>query len=787
VNYINASMDIVCILVMLIVLYGLLFEYKEKTRPLKNKIYIGISFITTIGTIIDCFKYCINGNASSEIVLMTVGVLSIINSYIWIILASYYIIAFLRNYVEVSWNIAKIILVFNLCLILFTIYASRLLNLFYIQDGYFRVSAWYGFVGFSIIFSMLLSVFLCVRYNKYLRKHDMFVLILYSVLPLISLIIDVNYRGLSTRYLSQTLSVLLCYVIIQTQEIKAKNQALQHSLEESTKRQNDLLQSQQQEEEVRKGLEYVLNTTNEQLGIIHSLANIFTAFYYIDLREGFFTEFECNVPDVRKIIGRSGDAQEMLELMCSLAEDKAEQEEMLGFTGISTIADRLKDRLWISHQFYAEIFGGWMEGTFVATDKDEYGICTHVIWAIKDINEQKKADEKIHKELIDALRMAEAANNSKSEFLSRMSHDIRTPLNGIVGLLEIDERHPDDYELLKQNRAKSKIAANHLLSLISDVLELSKLNDQNVSLAHEAFSLSELANEILTITELRANESGIKIIHPQQKEYLPYPYVYGSPLHVRQIFINIFINAVKYNKTNGSVEYNYELVKHDDNIVTYKVTVKDTGIGMSKDFMDHIFEPFVQEHTDARSTYNGTGLGMAIVKSLVDKMNGTIEVESELDKGSGFTVILPFETATIEDLPKKLDEKDIKLDKCKILLVEDNELNMEIANEILKDMGALVTSAQNGKEALDIFTKGKEGDFDVIIMDVMMPVMDGYEATKKIRSINRNDAKTIPIIAMTANAFAEDAQKCLDCGMNAHIAKPINIKELQKKLVYLLK
>lgn len=399
-----------------------------------------------------------------------------------------------------------------------------------------------------------------------------------------------------------------------------------------------------------------------------------------------------------------------------------------------------------------------------------------------DVTEIILKEQETQKKLEFAMLEAQKANEARAEFLSRMSHDIRTPLNGIIGLLEISRRHPDDQDLIDANRTKMQTAANHLLSLVNDVLNLNKLECGKVKLAHEAFSLKELADDVLTIISMRATEEGLVLEHTNCEAELKYPCVYGSPLHVRQILLNIMGNAIKYNKAGGTLSCKTEFVSSDGKQVVYRVTMTDTGIGMSKEFLERIFEPFSQERIDARSTYQGTGLGMTITKSLIDLMNGTLEVKSELGKGSTFTVTVPFDIASEEDIPQKANYSGLDITGKKILLVEDNTLNQEIAKAILDDMGADIVTASNGKEALNTFKKSDPEAFDLILMDIMMPVMNGYEATKEIRALPREDARTIPIIAMTANAFEEDRQRGKEAGMNAHLSKPINIQELIKEL-----
>ena len=384
-----------------------------------------------------------------------------------------------------------------------------------------------------------------------------------------------------------------------------------------------------------------------------------------------------------------------------------------------------------------------------------------------------------NEQLKKAVGQADRANAAKTSFLSRMSHDIRTPLNGIIGLLKIDEAHPDDQKLIRTNREKIMIAANHLLALINDILQMSKLESGEIILAHEVMNLNDLSMEVLAIVEQRAAEEGITLEYDRESERAEYPWVYGSPLHVRQLFLNIYGNCIKYNKIGGKVTTNMKCDGVTDGVVTYRWVISDTGVGMSQEFLKHIFDPFAQERSDARSVYNGTGLGMAIVKGLVDEMNGTIEVTSKEGEGSAFEIVLPFEISK---------EKIANVNTCKhnetgikgmhLLVAEDNELNAEIAEMLLGDEGAEVTIAHDGKEAVEMFTEKPQGTFDAILMDMMMPHVDGLAATGMIRAFDREDAAKIPIIAMTANAFDEDAKRCIEAGMDAHLSKPLQMDKV---------
>ena len=389
--------------------------------------------------------------------------------------------------------------------------------------------------------------------------------------------------------------------------------------------------------------------------------------------------------------------------------------------------------------------------------------------SLRDKNEQ----------LSRAVEQADRANAAKTSFLSRMTHDIRTPLNGIIGLLEIDAAHPEDTALVNANREKMRVVANHLLALINDILQMSKLESGEVTLAHELVDLDRLTVDILTIVGDKAAESGVTLEYDKSSYPISTPWVYGSPVHLRQIFLNIYTNCIKYNRVGGKVTSRVENLGIKDFTVTYRWTITDTGIGMSREFLQHIFDPFAQERSDDRSIRQGTGLGMTIVKGLVEKMNGTIEIESREGEGSTFMITLPFEIAEKPPLPPANDaQAGESIAGLHLLLAEDNALNAEIAKTLLEDAGAQVTVVTDGKQAVETLEGSEPGTFDGVLMDMMMPVMDGITATHAIRALPRSDLAVIPILAMTANAFAEDAQRCLDAGMNAHLAKPLEMQKV---------
>ena len=394
--------------------------------------------------------------------------------------------------------------------------------------------------------------------------------------------------------------------------------------------------------------------------------------------------------------------------------------------------------------------------------------------------QEQEKDEKYKAELLIAAKKAEAANEAKTEFLQRMSHDIRTPINGICGMIDVADHYADDMEKQAEYRIKVKEASNLLLELVNDVLDMSKLESGEVVLEEIPFNLSKIAEEVLIVIEQMAAEWNIRIVW-EKKEITHRDFI-GSPGYVKRVMMNILSNAVKYNRENGQIYIScMEIPSKQPEMTTMEFVCRDTGIGMADEFQKHIFEPFAQEHAGSRTKFAGTGLGMPITKKLVEKMDGTITFESKEGEGTTFVIRVPFKIdmeADKREEQKEVSEKSIK--GLHILLAEDNELNMEIAEFMLQNEGADVTKAWNGQEAVELFEKSRAGEFDVILMDIMMPVMNGYDATKTIRSLDREDAKEVPIIAMTANAFTEDRIRAKEAGMDEHIAKPVDAKLLVK-------
>ena len=401
--------------------------------------------------------------------------------------------------------------------------------------------------------------------------------------------------------------------------------------------------------------------------------------------------------------------------------------------------------------------------------------------------QEQEKDEKYKAELLRAAKKAEAANEAKTEFLQRMSHDIRTPINGICGMINVADHYADNMEKQTECRAKIKKTSHLLLELINEVLDMSKLESDEVVLEEIPFNLNSISEEILGVIEHMAAEQNIRIIW--EKKEVTHWNLIGSPVHVKRILMNILSNAVKYNKENGYVYISCrEIPSKQTAMTTLEFVCRDTGIGMAEAFQKRIFEPFAQEHAGSRTKFAGTGLGMPITKKLVEKMGGTISFESKEGTGTTFVIRIPFQIdADMKDRTETEEKTETSIQGLHVLLTEDNELNMEIAEFVLQNEGTVVTKAWNGQEAVDIFRKSRPGEFDAILMDIMMPVMNGYEAAKMIRSLDREDAKVIPIIAMTANAFTEDKMRAKEAGMDEHIAKPVDGKLLVKAINELVK
>ena len=508
-------------------------------------------------------------------------------------------------------------------------------------------------------------------------------------------------------------------------------------------------------------------------------SQIYHAIYHIDLIQDRIEKLagaNQNYTPTGVVTSATAQLNDILEKMVA----PSHHEIMQYFFDLTTVNDRLHGKLFISRE-YPSPQGIWRRATFIVQNRDTDDDVTEILYVTQIIDDYKQKELAYQQELVKAVESANQANTAKTDFLNRMSHDIRTPLNGILGMLDIAQKNETNPKALLECHEKMRTAAFHLKALVNDVLDMQRMETDRFFLEQIPFDIREILDNCWSMLEAQASRLDItlKKIKPGS---LKYPYLIGSPLHIRQIFMNLLSNAIKYNKPGGSISVHAKIIRQVHQNVIYKFIISDTGIGISPEFQKHIFEPFAQEDTGARTIYKGTGLGMAIVHRLVQEMGGTIQLKSEKNVGSTFTLILPFtidehqpsasaETAT--DTPADLTD-------LHILVVEDNELNLEIAVFSLEVAGLNVSTAINGLEAVRLFEKSKPYEYDIILMDIMMPVMNGLDAAKAIRGLSRPDAPTVPIIALSANAFAEDIQKSKNAGINEHLAKPLEMDKVLK-------
>lgn len=473
-------------------------------------------------------------------------------------------------------------------------------------------------------------------------------------------------------------------------------------------------------------------------------------------------------------------AKAMLEKFNTERVAEAYREEFRAFTDLDTAQQRLEGKAFDGFTI-EDVEGKWYQLLLVPQRR-----FTHrekpssLMLLFRDVSEQKERDMEYQENLRRAAEEATLANAAKTDFLRRMSHDIRTPINGIRGMVQIADRFPNDVKKQAECRAKIMRSSDFLLDLVNDVLDMSKLESGEMQLEEVPFDLNELLHDVGVLLSTQAQARGIT--YTVTMEDKGEKHVIGSPLHLRQVFQNIGGNAIKYGRAGGYVHVTCSIVSQTKDTVRCRFICEDNGNGMSEEFQKHMFEPFSQEKSGARTTYQGTGLGLSIVKKLVDAMGGTVTVVSEKGVGTTFITEIPLKLdPTAFDAEKPEEETDTTVFRgLHVLLVEDNEVNMEIAAFLLEDSGAEVTKAWNGAEGLEKFKASAPGAYDLILMDIMMPVMNGLEAAEKIRALDRPDSKTVPIFAMTANAFSDDAARSRKAGMNEHLTKPLDLEKITK-------
>ena len=530
-------------------------------------------------------------------------------------------------------------------------------------------------------------------------------------------------------------------------------------------------------------LKKALDEATKRSEIISTIATLYVTIIHANVKERTY-ELLKGHDLVQKILGQKGKIDDVMERLPTAFAAMEGREKFREFLNFDTLTERLRNTNYVSTEFVS-INGGWRLSRFIVKSRDTQGNVVDVLYVVRDITEEKLRELMYQKQLKESMEDAQRANISKTAFLRRMSHDIRTPLNGIVGMIHIAQKHSNDVAKLQECRQKVLQSTDYLQKLINNVLDISKLESGSLVLEHKSFDMVELLSNNMTVVAMSAYENGVRFEGGVEANTIRHRYLIGSPVHLSRGLMNLASNAIKYNHFHGTVNVHCEELSDDGNMAVFKFVCSDTGLGMSEEFQKHAFDVFAQEGKQSTTTFSGSGLGLSIVKDIIELMGGMIELESKENVGSTFTVTVPFKIDHLvenNDSQKDSCSQSMELSGKRVLLVEDNAINMEIAHAILEEEHLNITEAKNGKEALEIFQNSKLNEYDVIIMDVMMPVMDGLEATKAIRMLEREDAKRIPIIAMTANAFEEDRKACLDAGMDEHIGKPIDIPLLKRTI-----
>lgn len=528
----------------------------------------------------------------------------------------------------------------------------------------------------------------------------------------------------------------------------------------------------------------------ETVQMLKALQTIYFLLFYVNLETGHYDAVYI-APWMKAAIPESGDYDTLRKLFIDGFIVPAFREDIDTHMSIPYIRETLnrqnlsdvRKSFYVDYQAIREDRTPWCRVSATPIDFDESGKPRHILALVQDIDQDKAREADYQAQIINEVNKTKIANNAKTDFLRRISHDIRTPINGIQGYIDMAAKHPENAELQEHCRRNISMTLRILLELVNSILDMGDLESNEIILEEKPFDLTALLDGVNTTMLPLAKE---KNIHYEVARCgaLPFTHLIGSPRHLSQIIMNLTSNAVKYTNPGGNIRVHTQLISHTEDSVTYAFVCEDNGVGMSEEFQQHIYEPFTQERINARTTYEGIGLGLSIVKKLVDAMNGTITCQSKKGVGTTFRVELTFKLDRRQEAVLSLPEQkaDTTLNKRNILLAEDNALNMEIAECILTELGAKVTKAWNGKEAVDIFAASAPGHFDLILMDIMMPEMGGREATRSIRAMNRPDAKSVLIMAMSANSLQEDIQKNRNAGMNDHISKPISSDELKKAL-----
>lgn len=526
------------------------------------------------------------------------------------------------------------------------------------------------------------------------------------------------------------------------------------------------------EKAIQEKLQRALDETRLSNEIISSIAKTYQYISRIDIEADWFEEVS-NRDRVHMKFLKGGCVSQGNKKICKDVVAEEYQEAFLKFTDLSTLPERMKKEETIAMEYRMKD-GNWHKLRFIEKKRDKNGKLTHVLCAIRSVSDAKKKEQMLISQVAEAKKDAAL----KARFLSNMSHDIRTPLNGIMGMLDQANHYPDNLEMQQKFRDKMMESSKYLLSLVNNILEMNKLEAEEYTDKEISFNLADVLKQANTERQILAEKKNVSYIVDWENSDLTYVNLSGNPVYLERLLAAVSDNAVKFTNPGGCVKVWCKQKKADNEHVLCEFGCADNGIGMSEEFIGHAFEMFSQENQTSRTQYEGSGLGLSIAKKIVGYLGGKIELESR--KGVGTTVIMtvPFRIGITEPFEKRTVHEGISLEGKRALVAEDNELNMEIVKFMLEDHGIIVDCAEDGLEAVKKFEENEPGYYDVIYMDIMMPNMNGWDATRKIRSMQRPDAGTIPIIAMSANAFAEDIINSRISGMNRHIAKPLDAESV---------
>ena len=535
------------------------------------------------------------------------------------------------------------------------------------------------------------------------------------------------------------------------------------------------------EKAIQEQLQRALDEAKLSNEIIEAIAKSYQYISRIDISKNWFEEISNRAVENMNY-KKSGEVTSGNRNACKKFVAEEYQEAFLKFADITTLPVRMKNEETIVMEYQMKD-GNWHKLRFIEKKRDKDGNLTHVLCAIRSISDVKKKEQELLQQVAEARKDAAL----KSRFLSNMSHDIRTPINGIIGMTELADRYPDNPEIQKKCREKLLESARHLVSMVNDILDMNKLETEQFVENDIPFNLAAVLNRVNTDQQMQAGKKKIDYVVDWKKSELNHMYLMGNLVYIEKLLTVITDNAVKFTKPGGNVSVWCREISEDDERAFYEFGCSDNGIGMSEEFAGHAFEMFSQENKTSRTQYEGTGLGLAIAKKITERLGGTIEIKSKKNCGTTVTMTIPFKTG-VQNLMQYTENvntestEDIPLEGLHALIAEDNELNLEIAKLMLEEKGICVECAADGKEAVAKFEESEPGYYDVIFMDIMMPYMNGWDATRKIRTLQRPDADKIPIIAMSANAFAEDIINSHISGMNWHLTKPIDADKLMTAL-----